>query len=55
MAQNNSYISLFLEPLREFLSDDSVSEILVNFGALCERGFFEGSRLKYCKIGGKAA
>ena len=30
MAQNNSYISLFLEPLREFLSDDSVSEILVN-------------------------
>ncbi len=30
MAQNNSYISLFLEPLREYLDDDSVSEILIN-------------------------
>jgi len=30
MEQNNSHIVLFLEPIRKYLEDDSVSEILIN-------------------------
>lgn len=30
MQQNNSFLVLFLEPVREFLADDGVSEILIN-------------------------
>ena len=30
MEQNNSFLVLFLAPVREFLEDDDVSEIMIN-------------------------
>ena len=30
MEGNNSFLTLFLQPVAEFLADDSVSEILIN-------------------------
>ena len=42
MNENNSFLYLFLEPVRAYLADDSVSEILIN-----------GYRCVYIERGGK--